>query len=1043
MIDRKSALNPQSSSRTEPLRFRLLGGFEILQSGVPLPRTRTRTEQWLLGWLLLRSHQQVERSLLAGTFWPESGETQALGNLRRSLNNLRQVLGEESYRIHSPTRSTLTFDLSNASCDLFEFDAAVARGDSTSLERAVALYQGLLLPGCDADWIQPEREARESAYGFALERLAREAMQEGKSAEAVRLLRRLLHRDPYQEAAVCTLMEALAACGDRAGLQLAYRQFRLLLHDELKAEPTPQTRALYEQLRQEASGGKGTMRGDVAAAPPVSADAPKVRLHAPLPVSEMIGREKELAEIASLLSTARLVTLAGTGGIGKTRLSLAIAAHLSQDFADGIWFIDLASVYDPTLVLQTVATALQVREEPEKSLQETLADHLQAKRLLLVMDNCEHLLDACAQIAISLLQRCPSLRILATSRQPLGVTGEHVVRLPSLFVPDVEVLAASAMSGTALMDYPATRLFLERALEASSSFTLTARNAPAIVRICERLDGIPLAIELAAVRVRVLTAEQIAERLDDAFHLLTGGDRTVLPRHQTLQALLDWSYRLLTEPEKRLLSRLSVFAGGWTLEAAEAICSDAADVLDGLTSLIDKSLVGTTESAEGSLRYRLLETVRQYARERLEESVESPEIRARHREWFARFIEQANPRLSGAEATLWLSRVEAERDNLRAARAGGDDRIAFRIAASMWWFWYVKCYWTEGREQLVGLLEAENTGVGNTKERATALRGAGVLARSQGDYGAARRLFEQALEIFREIGSRPDIAHLLNSLGNLLYTMGEYAEARAIYTESLEIFRERDEQLHIANALGNLGVVTMDMGDYPAASKLCMESLALCRALGDRRNLASALNSLGRVTALMGDHGLAHAYFTESLQIGREIQDLRFQSFALSNMGVLAKDQGDLRAARDLCVESLAILQKIGDKKGQAEVLKDLGDIAADQADFTTARPLYLQSLELFQEIKSRQGAALTLNRIAALCMAEGHAETAVRLWGASRALYEALLSPATPYRDRPQDREIAAARNVLDEAAFDRAWAEGNALSLEAAILLARLRHG
>jgi len=830
---RSGGLEERSLSASR-LRFCLLGGFEILQNGVPLPRTRTRTEQWLLTLLLLRSHQEIERSWLAGTLWPESDEERALGNLRRSLSNLRRILGEEAYRIHSPTRSTVTFDLANASCDLFEFDAAVARGDSASLEKAITLYLGPLVPGCDADWIVPEREARAGAYGNALEALAQTALQQGKPSEAIRLLRQLLHRDPYQESAVCALMQALAVCGDRAGMLLAYRQFRLLLHEELQAEPLPQTKELYERLREETAQGKGagSVANRVRASSP--SDAPTIRRNVPLPVSAMVGREEEVAEIVALLSKARLIILAGSGGIGKTRLALAVAARMAEEISEGVWFVDLAPLNDPAFVLQTIATTLQVREEPEKSLLETVVGFLAARRLLLVMDNCEHLLDACARTAASLLHRCPHLQVLATSRQPLGMTGERVRRVPSLSFPDAKILAAPGTPAAVLMDYPATRLFLERALETSSAFTLTSRNAPSVIQICARLDGIPLALELAAARVKVLTAEQIASRLDDAFRLLTGGDRTVLPRHQTLQALLDWSYRLLSESEQRLLCRLSVFVGGWTLEAAEAVCAGEEDVLDGLASLVDKALVLASEQMPGQIRYRLLETVRQYAWGRLEASEEGGTIRTRHREWFAEFIHQANPRLSGPEATLWLERVETERDNLRSALAGANDPIAFKIAAAMWWFWYVKCYWTEGREQLVDLLAAGDTGVGRTKERATALRGAGVLTRSQGDYQASQAFFEQALEIFREISSRPDVAHTLNSLGNMVYLLCDYGRAWALYAESLEIFRDLNVPPRVALALGNLGAVAMDQGDYAEAGKLCEESLALCRELGDR-----------------------------------------------------------------------------------------------------------------------------------------------------------------------------------------------------------------
>jgi predicted ATPase len=417
----------------------------------------------------------------------------------------------------------------------------------------------------------------------------------------------------------------------------------------------------------------------------------------PRQLTSFIGREREMGEVKEFLATTRLLTLTGSGGCGKTRLALQVAADLLEAYADGVWLVELAALADPTLVPQTVASALGVREQPVRPLTETLVDYLQPKVLLLILDNCEHLLTASAQLANALLRSCPRLRMLASSRQGLGIAGERTYRVPSLSLPQPRPLPPVER----LTDYEAVRLFVERAVFTQPSFAITDQNAPAVAQVCERLDGIPLAIELAAARVKALPVEKLNERLDDMFRLLTGGSRTALPRQQTLRALIDWSYDLLSEPERALLRRLSAFAGGWTLEAAEAVGVGEGveewEVLDLLTSLVEKSLV-LYEEREGEGRYRLLETVRQYARDRLLESEEGEAVRTRHLEFFLHWAEQGPG----------LERLETEHDNLRAALAwSGAQRqgdVGLRLGGAMGGFWHVRGYWTEGRERLAGVL---------------------------------------------------------------------------------------------------------------------------------------------------------------------------------------------------------------------------------------------------------------------------------------------------------------------------------------------------
>ncbi|MBM3459804.1 MAG: tetratricopeptide repeat protein, partial [Armatimonadetes bacterium] len=574
--------------------------------------------------------------------------------------------------------------------------------------------------------------------------------------------------------------------------------------------------------------------------PPLrSLDNPELKHNLPQQVTSFIGREKEIAEVRRLFGTTRLLTLTGAGGCGKTRLALQAAADLLDGSGDagthgsGCWLVELAALADPGLVPRTAASALGLREEPGRPILQTLTDHLKGKHLLLFLDNCEHLLDACARLADTLLRSCPRVLLLATSREPLGIAGETAFRVPSLSVPDPEGLRGATPER--LSPYESVRLFIERARQVQPGFQVTNRSAPALASVCHRLDGIPLALELAAARVRSLTVEELNQRLDQRFRLLTGGSRTALPRLQTLRALIDWSYDLLSAAEQALLCRLSVFAGGWTLDAAEQVCTgegvEAWEVLDLLTGLADKSMVVAAEQ-EGATRYRLLETVRQYGQDRLRERDEEAAWRDRHLAHYLALAEEAAPELTGREQAAWLVRLETEHDNLRAAlewsgETGGGAESGVRLAGALWRFWEMHGHFTEGREWLARVLDA---GAGTAPVvRAEALNGAGNLANDQGDYAAARAFHQESLAIRRGLGDRRGIAGSLNNLGNVACDQSDYGAARALLEESLAIKRELGDQRGIAGSLGNLGRTVVEQGDYAAARALQEESLAIGR----------------------------------------------------------------------------------------------------------------------------------------------------------------------------------------------------------------------
>jgi non-specific serine/threonine protein kinase len=613
----------------------------------------------------------------------------------------------------------------------------------------------------------------------------------------------------------------------------------------------------------------------------------------PSPTTSFVGREREIERVRTLLARVRLLTLTGAGGVGKTRLALEVAADVLAEYPGGVWLVDLAALTNAQLVHEAVAVSLGVRPPAGSTLIAALVAALAETTTLLVLDNCEHLVQACAELTDTLLRQCPKLRVLATSRQPLGVSGETTWRVPSLSMPWLDRLPPLEH----LTDFESVQLFIERARATARGFALTPANAHAVAHVCYQLDGIPLAIELAAARVAVLAVEQIAARLDDRFRLLTSGSRTALPRQQTLRGTVDWSYELLTPDERVLLARLSVFAGGWSIEAAEVVGADdrgiaPAAILDLLASLVAHSLVMVEEHA-GTARFVLLETLRQYAHERLTERGEGHSVRQRHARFFLELAERAEPELNGPGMVVWLERIDREHDNLRAAigwaTSTGESETSLRLAAALARFWEVHGHMSEGQHWLEV-----------------------ALAHGDGVAGAIR-------------------SKALNGAGNLARTRCDYAGARHFYIESLALKRELGDPRGVAIALNNLGVVACDAGDYAAARPLFEESLALKRELGDRRGIALALNNLGNVARYSHDGPRASRLHEESLTLLRDQSDAWGVALALNNLGRCARDSADLERAVALCSESLGIFGDLNDRWGIAYALLNLAYVALDR----------------------------------------------------------------------------------------------------------------
>jgi predicted ATPase/DNA-binding CsgD family transcriptional regulator len=674
----------------------------------------------------------------------------------------------------------------------------------------------------------------------------------------------------------------------------------------------------------------------------------------PSALTRFVGREREVVEVRDRLATARLLTLTGTGGCGKTRLALEAGCGVVRDqriavtrtessvpdpqpFA-GVWLVELASLSDPRHVWSAVATALGVREPAGRPAAETLIEFLQPRRLLLLLDNCEHLLDACAVLVETLLRACPGLRILATSREPLGIPAEVIWWVPSLSLP------ADPHPVPILRRGEAVELFAERAGARLGGFVLTGANTDLVEQICRRLDGLPLAIELAAARVTALSLEQISERLEDRFRLLTDGSRTALPRQRTLRATIDWSYELLSEPERALFRRLSVFAGGFTLAAAEAVCAGsgatAESVLDGLARLVSKSLV-IAQLRAGEARYHLLETLRQYAFERLEADGDRESTRRRHADYLLALAETAERGLTGPDQGLWLRCLELERENMRAALrwsvesrdAGLGTRLVVALRP-----WYRNARAGEGRrwaEELLGIAAVAKPG----PERAKALYVAGSLAWFQGELGAARDRLEESVRLWRVLGDRDGLALALISLAQTFHV--DPAAGRPVAEESVSLFRELDRPLPLAAALLELANVTAASGDGATARSFYEESAALCRSGGDRRMLAIVLFNWGAAVFRDGDVAMATARYEESLPPLREAGDLRNLAQVLALLGHLECRRGKTERATKLFSEGLPLAQQVVDRRCLADYLDGLGLIAIIRKRWEPAAQLF------------------------------------------------------------------------------------------------------
>jgi non-specific serine/threonine protein kinase len=728
---------------------------------------------------------------------------------------------------------------------------------------------------------------------------------------AIEALQRVIAEEPTREEAHAGLMRLYALSRSKEGALAQYGRLERTLSKELGTEPSASSRALKEKIT---ANRFPPREAHPSGSPPE--EPPGLGKHnLPASRTSFVGREREMLEIKRALAMTRLLTLTGAGGSGKTRLALEVAKDFVGAHPEGVWLVELAPLSQPELVPQTVAGVLRVREQPDRPLVDTLVDHLRRKDLLLILDNCEHLIQACAELADILLLSCPRLRILATSRQVLGIAGEMRWGVPSLSLPDIR----PQMTVAELSSYESVRLFLERARLQDPAFALTTQNAEAVSEICRRLDGIPLAIELAAARMGVLSVKQIAEKLGSSIVLLSAEDRTTSARHQTLKGTLDWSFELLAEAERTLFRRLSVFAGGWTLEAAEAIGMgrgiEKEGVLDLLSRLVDKSLVVVDATEDGRMRYRMLEPVRQYGRQKLKESGEADAVRARHAAMFLALAEEAEPELAGPQQRLRVDQLEKEHDNLRAALSWalerGQSELALRLSAALGDFWYLRGRLTEeGR----GWLEAalRQGGEHTMAVRVKALVRAGSIAMEQRDFERMVALDEEALALSRESGDKASSAAALFNLGMVALLRNENEKAIALFEEAAGLARDVGNVASLSLSIHGLALTFMQKLDLERAAALQRENLARARKTGDEHMLSMSIGLGGLIALGEGNYERAEALGSEALKMFWRMDQRNYIPTALQLFAAAAAGRGEpVRSAR-LCGASQALHEAIG-----------------------------------------------------------------------------------------------------------------------------------
>lgn len=979
-----------------------LGPWQVARPGKATADFKYDKVRALLTYLAVEADRPHRREALMGLLWPELAESAARNNLRQAVHALRQALGDR--RAQFPyiitSRATMQFNTdADYSLDVQRFVQLVEVSErhahrsrescsacARRLQRAAELYRGpflsdFFLPDSPTfeEWALVKREWLSQMALGALGWLAAYYERRGQYEAARRYVKQELGLEPWREAAHRAMMRLYALEGMRGAALVQYETCRRILDKELGVPPEPTTTALYKQIRDASEEAPLGLE-------PLALPAKKPHTLPPAP-TPFVGRESELAEIGRLIGDeqCRVLTLIGPGGVGKSRLALQAAAEQLDAFSDGVFFVPLASLPAASLLPATVLTALGIDHDGGEKAEERLLTQLREHELLLVLDNFEHLLSG-ADLLSKIVRRAPQVTILVTSRQRLNLQAEWVIAVGGM-------PAAENNQGEAAGDGLA--LFVQSARRARPGFELSATNREHVARICRLVGGLPLAIELAAAWVQLLSCAEIAAQIEKDIAFLTTTRRDVPERHHSLLVVLEHTWRRLSETEQRVLAHLSVFRGGFRLRAAEAVAGASLLLLRALS---DKSLL----QRDAAGRYQLHELLQRYAAERLQEAGERQALEKSHLLYFLKLAEEVGAQLRSPESARGLAHLEAERDNWRAALerglGGSGDMLALarRLAAALWPFWYRRGYLAEGREWLARALMPEDAHA--PALTATLHHGSGVLAWNQGDYVAASEHYERSLAIRRDLGDEQGMAALLNNLGNL----------------------------------------ALDQSDSAAARQYLEQSLAIKRRLGDTVGISASLGNLGALAYQQGDHEAARAYLEESVALKRQLGDTSGAAIPLGTLGAVAVAQGEFRKGRSLLEESLQLKQAAGDRWGVAMTLDDLGILAIRQGETDKARRLLRRSLALRRQLADRWSLAHVMESIGRLAAVLEEAEEAASLWGAAEALREEIGSPRTVIDEQQIEQARQTAVACLDAARFESAYRKGTELALHEALEVA-----
>jgi predicted ATPase/DNA-binding SARP family transcriptional activator len=981
------------------VRIRLLGGFEVTVAdrAVAADAWRLRKAKTLVKLLALARGHRLHREALVAVLWPDRDGASATNNLHQALYVARRALAGSSGALCGLRDDVvLLSDGPMPWLDTDAFEAACRRAHQTrypeDYRAAAKLYRGDLLPEDRfEDWSDGPREALRERHLNLLAEYADVLSDRGEHTQAADIASAAIAADSFHEGAHRTLMTALAASGRRYEALAMFDRLRGALAEEYAADPEPATRRLYRDLLTRGGAEPDTPAADGAAATRRAVTRPLSRL--PTGVKEslrpeqtsFIGRRRELAEISQALGRTRLLTLTGPGGAGKTRLAYEAAAGLVDSYPEGVHVVELASLSRPELVPQTVASVLDVPLPETGSAEVALARQLAERRLLLVLDNCEHLLDASARLAAALLRSCPDVVVLATSREPLRVGGEVTWRTPSLALPNLRTLPPLRH----LAELESVRLFVERARDAAPEFALDETTAPAVAEICVRLDGMPLALELAAARMSALAPAQIAARLDDALHVLGRGSRAAVTRQQTLHATLAWSHELLDEDERALFRRLAVFAGSMSLEAVEQVCGGGLDVVDLLSRLVDKSLV-QAEHADGTARYRLLETIRQFADQRLRDAGERAARVQAHRNWYVAFAAAHDPERAVGVVNDTPQALDVEHDNLRAALSSGladDPAEALQLAVSLWRFWLARGHFAEGGRWLGATLAAAPA---RTPLRARALLAAAAMEVRRGDGSdGALDLAVEAAAIMREFADDEALAEILHLTGLLAWVDdGAWERAVRLVEESRSLAATAGAAGVVASATHMLGVIALMRGAAEDAERYLSETLGLLDRLpADLPPFFSAVTP-GWFWEL-GPGGQPRMPFTETVLLYRRVGPGQAAAYTLSNLACAVRLAGQPARARTLVEQSLDAFQRQGDLHGEGLALCHRANLHRLAGELAEAGELLGRSLEVRRRLGDRRGVGVTLVNQGLVAAAAGNLGQADRLLREAFLLFE------------------------------------------------------